>query len=103
MNSFKMLSNSLLFFLLVCSGFSTHTQPVVRQQKPLVLLFSRKKSICYALIERTAEDTTTRNIFLGKGEESWRESKLGTIKIARNSGALTSRRIQGHQGKYIKC
>jgi len=54
------------------------------------------------LIEGAAEDRRTGNIFVGTEEEAWRECELGTIKIARNSGAPTSRRIQGHRGKYIK-
>lgn len=81
-----------------------HTHPAHCQRAKALGPTLRQKglSICYALIEWAAEDRGTRNIFVGTEEEAWRESELGTIKIARNSGAPTSRRIQGQRGKYIK-
>lgn len=81
-----------------------HTHPAHCQLAKALgpTLRQKRLSICYAFIEWAAEDRRTGNIFVGTEEEAWRESELGTIKIARNSGAPTSRHIQGHWGKYIK-
>lgn len=89
-------------FTLVCNHFNILIQPIVRQQKHGLVLQQKRLFICHTLIQCTAEDRRTRNIFFGTEEDTWRESQLGAIKIVRNSGAPTFRCMQGHQGKYMK-